>query len=248
MVAPVRLMLVCFGDDRYHDHAAIGAFLNKFLSGQGFAVTYARKPDAFTPDALRQTDAVVMYAVGASAPQEPLDNLLKAVSGARVNDRGRAVGFAGIHGVTTSFPDSAGFRNMLGASFVSHPDMGPLYRFAVKAPAHPVVAGVSGFRLKDELYFFDTHSPFTVLVSCLHEKIERPVVWIKNYGRGSVFYIALGHGLEQLGNRNVRRLLANGVAWAAGTGSAQGNNDADDKDDEEKEAWEKERMDEESYI
>ncbi len=215
MVAPVRVLLLSFGDAKYHDHRAAGAALLDFLAGRGFTVVYSEDPSSLAPEALRLCDAVVLYAVNATAPADNVAHLLKAVSGVRVNDRNRPVGFCGIHGVTTSFQDSAGFRNMLGASFVSHPDMGPLYEFVVKEPAHPVTAGVKNFKLKDELYYFDTHAPFTALVSCYHETVERPVVWTKGYGSGNVFYIALGHGAEQLGNPNFQTLLANGVRWAA---------------------------------
>jgi len=216
MVAPVRVLLLCFGDDAYHDHGAAGDYLHRFLSGRGFDVSFSNDPAAaLVPAALHACDAVVMYAVGAAAPAENLDHLLKAVSGTRVNDRKRPVGFCGVHGVTTSFQDNPGFRNMLGASFVSHPDMGPLYEFVVKDRSHPVTAGLSDFRLKDELYYFDTHAPFTALVSCYHETVERPVVWTKGYGSGNVCYIALGHGIPQMGDPNFQTLLANGVRWVA---------------------------------
>ncbi len=214
MVEPVRVLLLSFGDPQYHDHRAAGNALLAFLAGRGFTVVFSEDPASLAPEALRVCDAVVLYAVNAKAPAENVDHLLKAVSGARVNDRNRPVGFCGVHGVTTSFQDSAGFRNMLGASFVSHPDMGPLYEFVVTQPDHPVTRGLKDFTLKDELYYFNTHSPFTTLVSCYHETVERPVVWTKGYGSGKVFYIALGHGVEQLGNPNFQALLANGVRWA----------------------------------
>ncbi|MBN2351620.1 MAG: ThuA domain-containing protein [Spirochaetales bacterium] len=216
MVAPVRVLFLCFGDDTYHDHGAAGDYLRRFLGGRGFDVSVSNDPaSSLVPAALAACDAVVLYAVSASAPAENVDHLLKAVSGARLNDRKRPVGFCGVHGATTSFQDNAGFRNMLGASFVSHPDMGPLYEFTVKDRSHPVTAGLADFRLKDELYCFDTHAPFTTLVSCRHETVERPVVWTKGYGSGNVFYIALGHGLEQMSDPNFQALLANGVHWAA---------------------------------
>jgi uncharacterized protein len=215
MVAPIRLLLLCFGDNQYHDHTAIGAFLRTFLADQGFAVSFSDGARSLEPGSLSRCDAVVMYAVGAVAPPEALDHLLGAVSGERPNDRGRPVGFAGIHGVTVSFQDSAEFKRLVGASFVSHPDMGPALEFAVKDAAHPVTAGVRNFRLVDELYCFDYHAPFTTLVTCLHDNVERPVVWTREYGRGRVFYLALGHGVGQMTDPNFQALLVNGIRWSA---------------------------------
>jgi type 1 glutamine amidotransferase len=214
MVAPARLLFVCFGDNQYHDHGAIGVFLKTLLADQGFAVSFSDDPGALEPGALSRCDAVVMYAVGAVAPPAALDHLFKAVNGERPNDRGRPVAFAGIHGVTVSFQDSAEFKRLVGASFVSHPEMGPAIEFSIKDAAHPVTAGVRDFRLSDELYCFDYHSPFTTLVSCLHENIERPVVWTRQYGQGRVFYLALGHGVGQMTDPNFQTLLVNGIRWS----------------------------------
>jgi uncharacterized protein len=210
-----RVLFLCFGDNQYHDHGKIGTFLNAALRSSGFSVTSATDPGAITPDALAAHDAVVMYAVAATAARAQLDALLETVRGDRLNDRGRPVGFVGLHGVTTSFQDSAEFKRLIGASFLSHPDMGPAYRFKVKDASQPLMTGITDFSLTDELYLFETHERFSVVLFCLYEGVERPVAWHKPYGRGKVFYLALGHDTEQLGDANVRRLIDNGVRWSA---------------------------------
>lgn len=212
----LRVLLVCTGDDTYHDHETIGLFLNGMLTASSFETTYTTDFDALTPENLRRYDTVVMYAVQTRAPAERIGALLMAMRGAQLNDRGRPVGFVGLHGVTTSFQDNDGFRNMIGATFVTHPDMGPTYRFIVKDPSHPVMWEINDFDLVDELYLFDIQARFPVLLSCLYEGGERPVAWCRPYGEGRVFYLALGHGTEQLGNENVRRMIGNGVIWTAG--------------------------------
>jgi type 1 glutamine amidotransferase len=187
--------------------------LDGMLRGEGCAVTYVTDPGLVTAEALCRQDAVVMYAVSAALPAGNLEALLDAVRGVRCNDRDQPVGLVGLHGVTTSFQDSNDWKRLIGASFISHPDMGPAYHFTVKDPDHPVMSGVADFDLVDELYFSEVHARFSVLLSCTHEGIERPVAWHKQYGRGKVFYLALGHDVEQLGNGHVRRMIANGVRW-----------------------------------
>ncbi len=226
MVNDRRVLLLCCGDDQYHDHRKIGAFLQDMLTSSGCASTYAEDFNALSAGTLRRCDAVVMYAVSASAPPDNIHALLEAVRGDAPNDQGRPVGFVGLHGVTTSFQDNEEWKRLVGAGFVSHPDMGPAYRFTVGAQPHPVMRGVAAFDLVDELYFFNIHTRFTTLLSCFHEGLERPVAWCKPYGKGRVFYLALGHDILQLGNGNVRRLIENGAGWAAGIDSRTGGGGA----------------------
>ncbi len=47
---------------------------------------------------------------------------------------------------------------------------------------------------------------------------ERPITWVKPYGRGRVLFTALGHDKEQTENPNSQRLIVNGVRWAVGPG------------------------------
>jgi type 1 glutamine amidotransferase len=183
------------------------------LRGEGFTVTYVADPGLVTAEMLYRQDVMVMYAVSAELPTGNLEGLLDAVRGVQCNDRERPVGFVGLHGVTTSFQESNDWKRLIGASFISHPDMGPAYRFTVKDASHPVMDGVTDFDLVDELYFSEVHARFSVLLSCRYEGIERPVAWHKQYGRGKVFYLALGHDVVQLGNEHVRRMIANGVRW-----------------------------------
>ena len=215
MNSNLRVLLVCSGDDTYHDHGKIGSFLSGMLTACGFEMTYATTFDVLTPENLTRYDVVVMYAVQTSAPVESIEALLDAIRGVQPNDRGRPVGFVGLHGVTTSFQDNEDFRYMIGASFTTHPDMGPEYRFTVREPSHPVMRGIEDFDLADELYLFNAHSRFSVLLTCRHENTEHPVAWCKPFGKGRVFYLALGHDTDQLVNENVKRMIENGVYWTA---------------------------------
>jgi type 1 glutamine amidotransferase len=42
-----------------------------------------------------------------------------------------------------------------------------------------------------------------------------PQAWTRTWGRGRVFYSAVGHDLDDLRNPDVTRLCAQGFAWAA---------------------------------
>ncbi|HEQ71332.1 MAG TPA: ThuA domain-containing protein [Spirochaetia bacterium] len=212
--AKTRLLLLATGETRYHDHRAIGLFLKTLLRDAGFSVTLVENVSALAAENLCRCDAVVTYTVNAAAPETSVRKLCEAIAGITLNDRGRPAGFIGIHGATTSFQNSNDYKEMIGATFITHPEWGPEYRFSVRDPAHPVTKGVVDFILQDELYLFETHAAFHTLVSCHYEGSERPVVWCKPYGRGRICYIALGHGVTQLQHAAVGRLILNGIRWA----------------------------------
>ena len=52
----------------------------------------------------------------------------------------------------------------------------------------------------------------------LREHGGGPLAWWRRYGRGRVFYDALGHFPATWSNPNQRRLVADGIRWAVGRG------------------------------
>jgi type 1 glutamine amidotransferase len=51
--------------------------------------------------------------------------------------------------------------------------------------------------------------------------VVMPVVWKKMYGKGRVFYSALGHRATEFENPNMATILRRGINWAArGEGEA----------------------------
>jgi hypothetical protein len=47
---------------------------------------------------------------------------------------------------------------------------------------------------------------------------DYPIAWVRNYGRGRVFYSTIGHGAEQWDNSNVQRMYLEAMKWATGQG------------------------------
>ncbi|MCV7194464.1 ThuA domain-containing protein [Mycolicibacterium brumae] len=94
---------------------------------------------------------------------------------------------------------------LLGSRFLGHPPIKP-YTVTPAAPEHPLVAGIAPFTVTDELYVSELRPPLQVL---LHTEFSgrspgfehghtvddepRPVLYLKNHGRGAVCYFTLGH-------------------------------------------------------
>jgi type 1 glutamine amidotransferase len=96
-------------------------------------------------------------------------------------------------------------ETVLGSRFLGHPKIAP-YRVEVTEPAHPLVAGIEPFEVRDELYVSRLHGPLQVL---LHTTFDgpcpgfeeghhdgdptRPVLYLRRHGAGEVCYLTLGH-------------------------------------------------------
>ena len=102
------------------------------------------------------------------------------------------------------------------------------WALVVEDPGHPVVQGWAqpDFTASDEIYGF-THydrSRQRVLVTIKvdesnrrgREDLDNPVVWIKDYGAGRVFYSSLGHNKEMFFDPEILQHILNGIQFALG--------------------------------
>ena len=94
--------------------------------------------------------------------------------------------FVGAHAAADTFPDSPAFHRMLGADFLGHAPAGP---GRVDVVDHAFTSTRS-FAITDEFYAFRGRAKRHV-VARVHG--GGPLVWWRRYGRGRVFYDALGH-------------------------------------------------------
>lgn len=126
-------------------------------------------------------------------------------------------GVVGIHAATTNFssakpvggvdwPEGA---EMLGGIFAGHNWRSGQGEWAVKIddPAHPLNAafGGRGFKIADEIYQYDNFQRDSVRVllsldfsdsktaGVRKEQTYVPISWVRDWGKGRVFYCSLGH-------------------------------------------------------
>jgi type 1 glutamine amidotransferase len=122
--------------------------------------------------------------------------------------------FVGAHAAADTFPGSAAFHRMLGADFRGHAPatLTPPSRVDVTDRAFTTVRS---FAIGDEFYRFRARAKRHV-VARLHG--GGPLAWWRRYGRGRVFYDALGHFTETWSEPHQRQLMADGIRWAVGGG------------------------------
>ena len=117
--------------------------------------------------------------------------------------------FVGAHAAAATFPGSPAFHRMLGADFLGHAPAAPPRR-RVDVTDHAFTATRS-FAITDEFYSFRGRAKRHVVVR-VHG--GGPLVWWRRYGRGRVFYDALGHFPATWSEPHQRRLMADGIRWA----------------------------------
>ena len=130
-------------------------------------------------------------------------------------------GLAGIHGgMGDAFRGDLDYEWMVGGHFVGHPHVGE-YTVRVVAPEDPVMAGLPReFVYRSEQYYLLVDPVIRVLADTeySHEgsTCRMPVVWTKTWGKGRVFYSALGHDPAEFdAYPGVFAMAVRGLQWAA---------------------------------
>ncbi|MCP4259246.1 MAG: hypothetical protein GY774_17315 [Planctomycetes bacterium] len=213
-----RKLLIFDCNVGYGGHGSIPAANIAFkLMGENtgaFETVISREPSVFKPENLKQFDAVFLNNTVGNLFTDPAlrQSLIEYVYGGG--------GLLGVHGTTVAFTRWPGahedwpeFGIMLGARGANHMDSKEHVFIKLDDPDNPVNQPFSGkdFEYRDE--FFRVHGPYSrkrvrVLFSIdtdktdfkgqprgniLRKDNDYALAWIRNYGRGRVFYCTIAH-------------------------------------------------------
>ncbi|MFZ4774814.1 MAG: ThuA domain-containing protein [Terrimicrobiaceae bacterium] len=131
------------------------------------------------------------------------------------------VALAGIHGgMGDAFRGNIDYEWMVGGHFVGHPHVGD-YTVCIKDFASPITEGLPGsFPYNSEQYYMMMDPSVHVLADTQYvyegRQCTMPVAWIRNWGKGRVFYSALGHDPAEFEKfPEALTLTVRGLRWAA---------------------------------
>src|SRR5215217_378369 len=115
--------------------------------------------------------------------------------------------------------DAAGRRRLLayvrdGGAFVGHAPARAAPPTRIDVVDHAFTT-LRSFAIGDEFYRFRVRAKRHVVV---RERGGGPLAWWRRYGRGRVFYDALGHFPATWSEPHQRRLMADGIRWGVGRG------------------------------
>jgi type 1 glutamine amidotransferase len=186
-----------------------------------FEVTVSQDPAMLRARALADYDVLVFYTTG----ELPIDagqkaDLLAFVAGGR--------GFVGVHSAADTFYRWPAYGRMLGGYFDQHPWHEEV-TVRVEDRTHPATHHLPpAFGIHDEIYLFKDWSRDNVRVllslDTASVDLRAPHVhrtdgdfalaWTREYGKGRVFYTALGHRREVWRDARFQRMLVEAVVWA----------------------------------
>ena len=202
-----KIKTLVFAGGEIHDAKGCGRAIVDALSASGeFGVDYVEEDfDKLTSLKADGYGVSVFYYTYGEIADAPKNGLLDFVSSGG--------GFVGIHATSSFFPDSPECLAMLGGEFVTHPAFRE-YQVSVVDPEHPITEGITEFMITDEQYILDFDPRVNILCSALWKGTAMPVAWTKSWGKGRVFYLALGHDRQTCHQEMFRLLLTRGAKWA----------------------------------
>lgn len=211
-----RRALVFFGGWDGHEPGPTSAIVAAMLEAEGFTVIRSSGTRMLATLDPGQFDLIVPVMTMAEIGRAELAGLTAAVAA--------GTGLGGFHGgMGDAFRNAPEYQFMTGGQFVAHPGNIIDYRVEITRPDDPLVAGIGDFDYRSEQYYLHVDPRIEVLAetefSGAHADwvagTRMPVAWKHRYGRGRVFYSALGHGAAEFEVPQMRELLRRGLVWAA---------------------------------
>ncbi len=208
--------LIVWGGWDGHTPEQSARFVGNLLEGHGFEVNIEPTTEAFADSGLDAYSLIVPVITMSRIEKEELVNLLAAVRS--------GTGIAGFHGLMCdSFRNEPDYQFMTGGQWVAHPGNIIDYTVNITTPDDPIMAGISDFSYRSEQYYMHFDPSNEVLATTtfdgnLFEEIQgvvMPVAWKRRYGKGRVFYSALGHTVDEFAVPQMRTIFERGALWAA---------------------------------
>ena len=112
---------------------------------------------------------------------------------------------------------------MTGGQWVAHPGGQIDYTVQITNHDDPVSQGLNNFEIHSEQYYMHVDPNVNVLATTTFtgqhaywiDGATMPVAWKKMYGKGRVFYTAIGHTTRDFEIPDAMEMLQRGIRWAA---------------------------------
>jgi|PlaIllAssembly_1097288.scaffolds.fasta_scaffold77496_2 hypothetical protein len=212
MTGKQRILLL-HGGWEGHDPDRVADFAENALLGD-FEVVHSQDVEVLQPAVLRGFDLLVPVWTFGELTEGQEEALLAAVAD--------GLGMVAWHGNASAFLESRPHKFLLGGQFVGHPG-GNEVSYRVRFLGNdPLVAGLEDFSVVSEQYYLLVDPAVKVLAITDVDGdqmywlrgVQMPIAWKRDWGKGRVFYCALGHTVDVLGHPTVTTLLRRAIGWA----------------------------------
>jgi uncharacterized protein len=208
--------LIVWGGWEGHTPKASADVVANMLARQGFAVTLSDTTAAFADPTLGAHNLIVPMITMSTIEKPELEGLTSAVRA--------GTGLAGCHGMMCdAFRNEPEYQFMTGGQWVSHPGNIIDYQVNITATDDPIMAGLTDFDYRSEQYYMHVDPSNRVLATTRFTGdhladvagVVMPVVWTRHYGKGRVFYSALGHTSAEFAVPEMATIFERGALWAS---------------------------------
>src|SRR6185295_15698477 len=129
-------------------------------------------------------------------------------------------GFIPLHCASYCFLNSPKYVALVGAQFQKHGT--GVFKETIVTPNHEVMRGLIPIESWDETYVHTRHNTNRiVLAERRDDKGAEPYTWVREHGKGRVFYTAWGHDQRTWSNAGFLALVQNGIQWASANSPLQ---------------------------
>ena len=193
-------------------------------TANGYDVTLTHKFERFAnPETLKTFDVIIFY----TTLELPLSDAQKK---AFLDWIKSGKGFIGLHSATDTYYKWPEYGEMIGGYFDGHPwtENSTVGISAFDRKNRFSSHFEESFKLQEEIYQFRNFNKDKVTVTMSLDKAntdmtlkgikaaEFPLTWYRDYGKGRVFYTALGHRSEVWQDQRYQKMVLNAIKWAAG--------------------------------
>ena len=201
---PIEILFLGHNSE-HHNSALYMPMLASVLSKEGINFSYTDNPEDLNEKNLSQYDGLMIYANHDSITTDQEKALLDYVASGHA--------FLPVHCASFCFQNSPKYIDLVGGQFQKH-DTATFIANIVNAE-HPIMQGVEGFSTWDETYVHNKLSnDRTILIERLEGDRPEPWTWVKESGKGKVFYTAYGHDERTWSNPGFHQLMKQGIKWA----------------------------------
>ncbi len=202
----VKVMLL--GDRAgHHRPEEFAKVLTPALAKEAIDVTFTQNVNDLNRANLAKYDCVAIYGDSGDLPADAETALVAFVEGGK--------GFVPIHCASHIFRNSQRYTTLVGGRFWKH-ETG-VFRARIIDAQHPAMKGVKSFESWDETYMHNELSDDRrVLMVRQQDGGYEPWTWVREQGKGRVFYTASGHDERTWNQPGYHSLLTAGIRWAAG--------------------------------
>ncbi len=233
-----RLRALILSGRNNHDWRTTTPFLRELTNRSGrFDTRVCEEPAGITADALAPYDVLIIDYGGprwGAVAESAVESFVRSGKG-MVVVHGASYSFSGLEvladghkgtGIKESpWPE---YARMVGGSWPAPPSKafhGQRHSFSVKITVrdHPIFQGMKEtFIATDELYHQMTFLPQTQILATAYDAPEtggtgkdEPMLCAVKYGKGRVFYTALGHEVPAMSQPGFMATFLRGTEWAA---------------------------------